>query len=412
MKFIRPLLILIFSTLAFTAGAQENISISGFVRNYTGLLTNEEKDWAILQNTINIVLEQKNEKVAFKVNPYLYHYFDNDFEFGLREAYIDLNFNNFNLRAGKQQIIWGKAEGVFITDIVSPKDLSEFLLRDFEEIRMGVTSLKAGYYYGNSTLEVVWVPVFTPTRMPEESSIWAPELPFPVTPTYDYSTSEVRKSLDNSELFIRFSSMGSKADFEIVGGYFWRDDPALHLTRIIDPVSMQLTGLTARPEYHRMMMTGMSFSMPFGPVIIRGEGSYNSGRYFQTEAQTAPDATIEKDYLYYMAGVDYTLAGIRLSMQYIQEYITNYETGILNDQFETTMTFLARKDFLRERLWLEFFAYAGITHRDALIRPRISYSLADGFDIQAGANIFTGTEGHFGQYNENDMIYMKLKYSF
>lgn len=412
MKHIRLLPVLVFSILAFPAMAQENVSISGYVRNYTGILTNGEKDFSILQNTLNLILEQKKDKIAFKVNPYLYHYFDNDLELGLREAYLDLNFSNFNLRAGKQQIIWGKAEGVFITDIVSPKDLSEFLLRDFDEIRMGVTSLKAGYYFGNNTLEAVWAPVFTPTRMPEEGSIWSPVLPFPAAPTYDYSSAEVRKSLENSELFIRFSSMGSKADFEIVGGYFWNDDPAMHITRIMDPVSMQLAGLIVRPEYHRLMMAGMSFSMPLGPIVLRGEGGYYSGKYFQTEALTAQDATIEKDYLHYMAGVDYTLAGIRLSAQFIQEYIQNYKAGIRNDEFETTMTFLAKKDFLRERLWLELFAYAGLNNKDALIRPKISYSLADGFDIQAGANIFTGTEGRFGQYNDNDMIYIKLKYSF
>jgi hypothetical protein len=412
MKQIKLLIVLACSTLVIPAIAQDNVSISGYVRNYTGVLTNGDNDFSILQNTFNLVLEQKNDKIAFKVNPYLYHYFDNDLELGLREAYLDLNFSNFNLRAGKQQIIWGKAEGVFITDIVSPKDLSEFLLRDFDEIRMGVTSLKAGYYFGNNTLEAVWAPVFTPTRMPEESSIWSPVLPFPVTPGYDYSTSEVRKSLENSELFIRFSSMGSRADFEIVGGYFWNDDPAMHITRIMDPVSMQLAGLTVRPEHHRLMMAGMSFSMPLGPIVLRGEGGFYSGKFFQTEATTVPDATVEKDYLHYMAGVDYTLAGIRLSAQFIQEYIPDYEAGIRNDEFETTMTFLAKKDFLRERLWLELFAYAGLNNKDALIRPKISYSLADGFDIQAGANIFTGTEGRFGQYDDNDMIYIKLKYSF
>ena len=175
---------------------------------------------------------------------------------------------------------------------------------------------------------------------------------------------------------------------------------------------MQLAGLTVRPEHHRLMMAGMSFSMPLGPIVLRGEGGFYSGKFFQTEATTVPDATVEKDYLHYMAGVDYTLAGIRLSAQFIQEYIPDYEAGIRNDEVETTMTFLAKKDFLRERLWLELFAYAGLNNKDALIRPKISYSLADGFDIQAGANIFTGTEGRFGQYDDNDMIYIKLKYSF
>ncbi len=48
----------------------------------------------------------------------------------------------------------------------------------------------------------------------------------------------------------------------------------------------------------------------------------------------------------------------------------------------------------------------------ALIRPRIYYDLSDGFEILFGANIFTGDTGRFGQYNDNDMVYAKIKYSF
>ena len=353
------------------AQEDEGIDISGFARNYTGVLTGGDNSFSIIQNTFSLNLEQKKEKIGFKVNPYLYHYFDRDLELGLREAYLDLRFDNMDLRVGKQQIIYGKAEGVFITDVVSPKDLREFLLPDFNEIRMGVTSAKLNYYFGNSTIEAVWAPIFTPTQMPDDGSIWSPTMPFPITPTFDYSTAEIEPKLENSEYFLRFSSMSSKADFEIVGGYFWADDPAMHITKQIDPATMQLIGLTVRPEYHRLMMGGASIGIPLGPLVIRSEGGYYAGKYFQTETPTIPDATIEKDYLHYMVGVDYTIAGVRLSAQFIQENILDYEEGIRNDEFENTITFLARKDFLRERLWLELFTYVGLNNKDALIRPKI-----------------------------------------
>ncbi len=394
------------------AQEDEGIDISGFARNYTGILTGSDNSFSIIQNTFNLNFEQKKEKIGFKVNPYLYHYFDRDLELGLREAYLDLRFDKMDLRVGKQQIIYGKAEGVFITDVVSPKDLREFLLPDFDEIRMGVTSAKLNYYFGNSTIEAVWAPIFTPTQMPDDGSIWKPTMPFPIAPTFDYSTAKIAPKLENSELFLRFSSMSSKADFEIVGGYFWADDPAMHITKQIDPATMQLTGLTVRPEHHRLTMGGASIGIPLGPLVVRSEGGYYSGKYFQTVTPTIPDATIEKDYLHYMIGVDYTIAGVRLSAQFIQENILNYEYGIRNDEFENTMTFLAKKDFLRERLWIELFTYVGLNNEDALIRPKISYSFADGFDMQLGANIFVGKEGRFGQYAENDMLYLKLKYSF
>jgi hypothetical protein len=401
--------------LTFTlqkAYSQNSIDFSGYVRNYTGVLISDPNDFSIVQNTFDLKIEKHANKVAFKINPYLYHYFDRDLELGLREGYMDMYFNNLDIRVGKQQIIWGKSEGVFITDIVSPKDLREFLLPDFDEIRTGITSVKLNYYKGNHTIEAVWAPVFTPTQMPDDNSIWKPQLDFPILPTWDYSTSELTPGLNNSELFARYSLLASSFDFEIVGGYFFYDDPAMHLTKEINPTTMQLTGLTVRPEYHRVAMSGGSFSVPLGDIVFRGEGAYYTGRYFQTQAPSEPDATIEKNNLHYMAGLDYTIGGVKLSAQFIQEYIMDYEEGIYNDEFENTMTFLAKKDFFRERLWIELFSYIGLNHKDALIRPKITYDLADGFELMAGANFFLGSTGRFGQYNNNDMAYLKLKYSF
>lgn len=392
--------------------AQEKISINGYVRNYTGLLTEKPNNFSIIQNTLDLNFSKKTGKIAFKVNPYIYHYSDRSLELGLREAYMDMYFNNFDLRVGKQQIIWGKAEGVFITDVVSPKDLREFLLPDFDEIRTGITAVRLNFFKGSHLFEAVWTPVFTPTQMPGEGSIWAPEMNFPLTPDWDYSTSEIIPGLENSEVFARYSLMAPLFDFELVGGYFYYDDPAMHLTKEINPATMQLAGLTVRPEYHRVTMGGGSFSIPMGDLVLRGEGAYYSGRYFQTQDQAVADAAIEKDNLHYMAGLDYIIGGVRLSAQFIQEYILDYEEGIYNDETENTITFLAKKDFFREKLWIELFSYIGLNNEDALIRPRIIYDFADGYEIQGGANIFLGDKGRFGQYDENDMVYIKLKYSF
>lgn len=409
-KIIYLIFVLTFSITGLLA--QNNINIGGYLRNYTGVLLEEPKDFSIIQNTFNLNFEKKANKVAFVANPFVYHYSDKNLELGLREAYLDLYLKNLDIRIGKQQIIWGKAEGVFITDIVSPKDLREFLLPDFDEIRMGVTSFKLNYYLGNHAFEFVWTPVFTPTNMPEAGSIWEPDMNFPIAPTWDYTTSIISPRLENSEIFARYSLMSSGFDFEIVGGYFYYDDPAMHLTKTIDPTTLQLTNLTVRPEYHRVSMGGASFSLPVSSFVLRGEGAFYNGRNFQTIAPTIPDAAIEKDYLHYMFGLDYTLAGIKLSAQFIQEYIIDYEEGIYNEEFENTMTFIAKKDFFREKLWLELFSYIGINNEDALIRPKISYNFADGFDIQLGANIFVGVTGRFGQYDANDMLYLKFKFSF
>ncbi|MCD6102191.1 MAG: hypothetical protein J7J77_03980 [Candidatus Cloacimonetes bacterium] len=403
----------VFALFIFINVAQaQSLNWSGYARNYTGMLLTGNKKYAILQNTFNLNIEQSKDKVAFKVNPYIYQYPNQEMEIGLREAYMDIYFNSVDLRIGKQQIIWGKADGVFITDIISPKDLSEFLLRDFDEIRIGITSLKADYFLGDNTFEFVWAPYFTSTQMPDENSIWFPQLDFPVSPVFDYSQKEVAATLENSEVFAKFSAITSAIDFEIMAGYMWDDDPTMHISKTINPQTHQLTGLTVTPRHHRLGLAGGSFSSTLGGFVLRGEGAYYNGKYFNSEDSTLTDGTVKKNYLHYLLGVDYTLWNIRLSFQFIQQAILDYENLIKNDEFENTMTVLASKDFLRETLRLELFSYIGLNNSDALIRPKITYDLADGFELLLGANIFLGSEGRFGQYDDNDMVYTKIKYSF
>ena len=64
--------------------AQENKPVfSGFIRNYTGILTKDMDQFSILQNTFNLNVEYRGQKTGFKVNPYVYQYFDKNIDFGL-----------------------------------------------------------------------------------------------------------------------------------------------------------------------------------------------------------------------------------------------------------------------------------------------------------------------------------------
>ena len=90
----------------------------------------------------------------------------------------------------------------------------------------------------------------------------------------------------------------------------------------------------------------------------------------------------------------------------------NKPTPLVSGETNTMMTYLARYSTLNETLTFEIFSYYDFGYDDALIRPRVLYDFSDAINLQFGANIFTGTEGVFGQYNKNDMIYGKIIYSF
>ncbi|MBT7466665.1 MAG: hypothetical protein HN686_21950 [Bacteroidetes bacterium] len=400
------------------AGSQislaQSTDFSGFARSYTGVMF-ETGNFSILQNTLNLDISKSGNKVAFKANPMLYSYNADSLDLRFRELYLDLYFKNFDLRVGQQQVVWGKADGVFITDVVSPLNLTEFLLPDFDEIRTGVLAAKFDYYLGNSTFELIWLPKFTPTVMPDANSIWSFNRSFLAPPVFDWSKSAINPSLENSELFVKYSALTSKIDFELMGGYTWDDNPTMHVDKQMDMTSGSpvLTGLNITPEHHRLFLGGGSFSTELFGVVLRGEAAYYNGKYFQTQDPLAVDALVKKDYLHYLVGMDFSIKDVKFSTQFIQETVLDYDENMINDEVQNTMTFLARYDMFRETLHLDLFAYIGLTNEDALIRPKITYDFDDSFSVLLGSNIFVGDEnGRFGQYKDNSMIYMKLKYNF
>ena len=400
MKRITIMLLLLI--VAITLNAQ--ITHRGFVRTHLGAFI-ENGEYSILQNTFDWRLEYGKGDVGLYVNSvFNYNGLDKNLDINLRQAYFDIYFDNFDLRIGKQQIIWGKADGVFITDVISPRDLSEFILPEFEEVRIGNNAVKLDYYLGNATFEVVWIPTFQPTISPEQSSIWFPEMELPSIPTTIEPTIEVENKLSNSELAFKYSYLGSAIDFELMTAYMWDDSPAMHIYSKSDTTII-------KPEYHRLPLVGASFSKSLLGAVIRGEGAYYFDKNFEAE-NFAINCIREKDYANYLVGYDHNWFGVNVSFQFIQEYIMDYEEDIINDEFQSTTTFLASKTFINETLELSLFSYYGINDNDALLRPKISYDLSDGFNVLLGTDVFIGDEGNFGQYDENDMVYAKVRYDF
>jgi len=401
----RILFTIIILVFAFILNAQ--IIHHGFVRTYLGALTNRDGEYSVLQNTFDWKLDYGKGDVELYVNPVFdYNALNANLDITLRQAFMDIYFDNFDLRIGKQQIIWGKADGVFITDVISPRDLSEFILPDFEEIRIGTNAVKFDYYLGNSTLEAVWIPTFQPTIAPRKGSIWYKNmLNFSMPIVYDYHNYDVGNKLSESEIALKYSYLGSSIDFELMAAYMWDDNPTMHIFAQPD------TTILIKPEYHRLPLAGASFSKAVGGAVVRGEGAYYFEKRFAAE-NLSVNGVKEKDYVHYLIGYDHNWFGMNVSFQFIQEYIMDYEEDIRNDEFSSTMTFLITEDFLRETLRLEFFTYYGINNEDALLRPKIAYDLADGFEVQLGANIFVGEEGNFGQYDKNDMVFMKVRNDF
>jgi hypothetical protein len=85
----------------------------------------------------------------------------------LRELYLDYSWDKFYFRLGKQQVVWGTADGIKLLDIINPTDFREFSQNTLEDSRIPIWMLKVERNigeYGESNLQFV-------VSQPEENKI-------------------------------------------------------------------------------------------------------------------------------------------------------------------------------------------------------------------------------------------------
>ncbi len=402
---------------------QAQMEFSGFYQNWMAVRATEENDIMLIRNRVRLDGNLYGETVGGYFSVDVLNDGTNgeyDFETFLREAYVDLFFSNVEFRLGKQQVVWGKADGVFINDIVCPLDMSMFLLQDFDNIRMGLPMAKANLYLGNWMLEGLWIPKFEPWQFAEAGSDWEFTLSVPPDTVWDLIPNVIHlndeelpeNSLENSEFGLKLSTFLLGADISLLYLDGYADHPSIQVvdtTITGSPIPTQIDTYLS-PTYYRSPMYGLNFSRPVFTTVIRGELGYFANRRFSNVNMQ----TVTSDYFSGMMGLDFTgPLGSSISFQAIHRQIMDYKSGMVDDKTEQMATATISGSFLRETVIASVLGLADVNEDAGLGRLDISYAWSDALRISLGGFLLWGNEDTlFGQFDVNDNIYLKIKYSF
>jgi len=166
---------------------------------------------------------------------------DDSTKYWIRELYADIFLENWDLRIGKQQIVWGETDGLRLADMLNPLDLRrEFSLRaaleGYEDVRVTKWMVKAERYIRKEflgardmSLELVWNPghikVTEFNLGPEEGGVWGFPSPFsPPGLLINLNRKKPISDIHNSEYAFRFKFNWKEAFMTINGHYgFWHD---------------------------------------------------------------------------------------------------------------------------------------------------------------------------------------------
>ncbi len=76
-------------------------------------------------------------------------------DFMLREAYVHVGHGDWEFRLGRQHVVWGEMVGFFFADVVSARDMRDFLQTELERMRIGQWAVRAEYFGADTHFELL-----------------------------------------------------------------------------------------------------------------------------------------------------------------------------------------------------------------------------------------------------------------
>ncbi|MEW8431570.1 MAG: RNA polymerase-associated protein rapA, partial [gamma proteobacterium symbiont of Ctena orbiculata] len=114
-----------------------------FLNGYLG----EESTW---HADLNFIYDSEGVNDMYKGHEL---YTQHDY---LRELYLDTTLLGWDLRLGKQQVVWGTADGIKLLDIINPTDFRELNQNAMEDARIPIWMINAERNIGdNSNIQLI-----------------------------------------------------------------------------------------------------------------------------------------------------------------------------------------------------------------------------------------------------------------
>jgi hypothetical protein len=332
----------------------------------------------------------------------------------LREAYTNIYLGPVDVRLGQQIIAWGRADGFNPTDNLTPRDMA---LRSANEDdrRTSNLALRSWLYFQPLKLELVWVPFYQPTTLPPL------ELPAGIAlGEVDRPDEGLPKGIAAARLHLVMPVLDASISY--LAGHATMPGIRLGSATVTEAGPALDVGLTS----YRHQVVGLDFATTVaGSFGLRGEAAYSRPFDYETRADVPlPDLQL-------VLGVDFERGDLWVIAQYIGRWVQDWTAlgprlpddiealslpdrlALLAELDQRAQNELAEKlraiygqqqelshaasvrvrwSLLHETLEAAVLGYYSFTNHDALVRPTLTYAVADALEATAGGEIFSGPD--------------------
>ncbi len=309
----------------------------------------------------------------------------------VRRLTATLRAGRLTVDAGKQFVRWGRADILNPTDRFAPRDYQQVIDSEF----LPVLAVRPSIRFGEETLEAVWQPQMTPSRLPLLNQRWTA-----VPPEASVLTLQDQGSTfpSGSQQGVRFSHSGR---FEAAVSVF---DGFNHLPDLRVTVDPQLLTAQIVRSYSALRSYGFDLAVPTRLFTLKGEAALF----------TSPDS-LSEEYVLYVIELERQVGEWLFDGGYAGEVVTETREGVaFGAERGVARSFIGRASYTvdpRRTVSIE-----GAVRQDgAGFYAKGEFSEAFGQHWRltlAGIGLGGSDDDFLGQYRRNSHVSLSLRLSF
>lgn len=311
----------------------------------------------------------------------------------VRKLSVSATRGPFSLEVGKQFVRWGKADVLNPTDRFAPRDYLTVVDSTF----LAVTAARGIYEGKADTLDAVWVPRLTPSRIPLFDQRWSP---------IPGSVRQALQIIDGGAVYpeggqfgVRWNHLGSGYEFSLSFYDGFNHLPLIQALPPTDPRERELVR-----TYPQMRMHGGDAAVPLRWFTLKGEVGYFTSR--------TPEA---EEYGIYVVQLERQVGEWQIVGGYAGDFVTRTGSGqLFAPDLGLTHAFLGRVGYTIDAT-RNFVLEAAVRETGAGGWLKAEYSQAIGKHWRATleGNLIRGDADDFiGQYARNSNVNLAVRCSF
>lgn len=347
---------------------------------------------------------------------------DAPFAVRLGRAYATAYLGPIDLSVGNQVVSWGSTDVLSPVDVLNPRDLS-YPIADPAKQKLATPMIRAvAHASGGVTVDVVLVPVFVASEVPGVR--WQPGLDLPpgviIVGLSDPVVARPAVELANMQFGVRATldlNIGGGADVSAMYYRGFRHLPSVAYVPVptAEPGQFIVQPLLA---YDPIQVLGLDFSAVVGQFVLRGEAAYT----ITGEPATLPGGLptpVGADAFDLVLGIETNLpGGPFVSLQGVYQHTAAGASAMVpggpapeaDNRFSTALitTYEASNRLGLDMAWLHSWSDGS-----GVLRPSLSYTLADGLVGTFEAAVFYGAVGsEYGAWRDNSQFRIGAAFSF